>query len=176
MTTILPKFPYLSQRDNAYNPSGSCNVTSMAMCMSYKGIKPTDHPQLEDELYSKITELGWSRHCPFDLEKAVNTYEGVKDTFTDKGTFDDIFAAIQRGNPCVLHGYFTRFGHIIVVKGYDKDGFIVNDPWGEWHSWGYDSSVSGEDLHYSYGLIARTCSPESLDNPKDLWLHVISTK
>lgn len=174
MSKILKGLRYHSQRDNEYNPSGSCNVTSLAMCMDYHGIKPTDHEQLEDEFYVKLTDLGWSRHDPYDLCAGVNLYEGVRDVFTDKGSFDSIFRAINEGNPCVLHGYFTKFGHIIVVKGYDDTGLIVNDPWGEWHSWGYDLTVSGENLHYSYDLIARTCSTESPDNPQDIWVHTIS--
>jgi hypothetical protein len=180
MSKILKDFPYKSQRDNEYNPSGSCNVTSIAMCMAYHGIEPNTgeplvfHDQLEDELYMKLTDLGWSRHDPYDLCAGVNLYEGVKDVFTPSATFDDIFKAINEGNPVVVHGYFTRFGHIITIKGYDDEGFIVNDPWGEWHSWGYDTSVSGEDLHYSYNLIADTCSGESFDSPKNIWAHVIS--
>ena len=44
--------PYLSQLDHKYRPSGTCNVTSVAMCLMYFGIKPeTKEPQLEDELF-----------------------------------------------------------------------------------------------------------------------------
>ena len=44
--------PYLSQLDNRYRPSGTCNVTSVAMCLMYFNIKPeTKEPQLEDELF-----------------------------------------------------------------------------------------------------------------------------
>lgn len=176
MSNILNEFPYFSQRDNAFNPSGSCNVTSVAMCLSYLGVKATKEEQLEDELYAELTALGWSRHDPLDLSAIANTYKGVDATFTTTGTMQDIYSAIDSGYPCILHGYFTRFGHIIVVKGYDSKGLIVNDPWGEWHDYGYDTSVSGEGLHYSNGLIARTCSPESLYNPADIFLHVIKAK
>lgn len=167
---------YKSQRDNKYNPSGSCNVTSIAMCVCFHGIKGDgSEKQLEDQLYRYCQETGLSRHDPNDLAYMVNErFQGiVKDAFTNHGTFDDIRKAIDEGNPCVVHGYFTQFGHIIVIKGYDDTGFIVNDPWGEYHSDGYDTSVSGEGLHYSYKLMARVCSPESEKNPCNIWLHVI---
>jgi uncharacterized protein YvpB len=173
---ISLKVPYHSQNNNLYNPSGACNVTSMAMCMNYHGIKPTKETQLEDELYARIQANGWSRHEATDLEKLVNLYPGVRDRFTPNGTFKDIYAAIDAGNPCVVHGYFTRFGHIIVVKGYTSNSFIVNDPYGEWYSWGYDKNVSGEGLEYSKSMIASLCSPESVGNPQDIYLHVISKK
>lgn len=32
------KVPYFSQLDNKYVPGGTCNVTSVAMCLAYRGI------------------------------------------------------------------------------------------------------------------------------------------
>lgn len=169
--------PYKSQRDNEFNPSGSCNVTSVAMCLAYFGIKGDgSYPQLEDQLYAYCNNNGLSRHDPLDLAYMVNTlYKGiVKDTFTAKGTIQDIKDAIDAKCPCILHGYFTRSGHIIVAKGYTDGYIVVNDSWGEYFAHGYDTSVSGENLPYSEKLIAETCSPESVENPSDIYLHVIS--
>jgi uncharacterized protein YvpB len=89
------------------------------------------------------------------------------------GSFKDIQTSIDAGNPVIIHGYFTKAGHIIVICGYDDKGFIVNDPYGEYFSSGYDNRLSGEKLHYSYGLIARTCSPESASNPRNIWYHTV---
>ena len=75
------------------------------------------------------------------------------------------------GRPVIIHGYFTASGHIIVIRGYDASGFIVNDPYGEFFQSGYDNRRSGAGLHYSYGLIARTCYPESQQDPQNLWIH-----
>lgn len=128
---------------------------------------------LEDELYQKLEELGRSRHNPYGLKFLIETYLGCKDIFRENGSFSDVKTSINAGNPVIVHGYFTQFGHIIVIRGYDDSGFLVNDPYGEWFSTGYDNSRSGERLHYSNGLIARTCSPESVNDPKHIWCHTV---
>lgn len=160
--------PYKSQLDNALNPSGACNVTAFAMVMAYFQIKGrTGVGQLEDELYRYMESNGLSRWEPDDLAQMANAY-GLKDTFTMRGRLSDLRQAIASGYPCIIHGYFTSFGHIIVVRGYDQQGFFVNDPYGEWTSGGYRNDLSGENLHYSNGLIQAKCSPEGEDY---LWIH-----
>ena len=154
---LLDNFPYKSQLDNGFNPYGSCNVTS--------------YEQLEDQMYRRCLDRGWSRHSPHDLKLLAESYPGIKDDFTDRGTFKDIKQALASNCPVVLHGYFTRFGHIITAKGFDDYGIIANDPYGEWFEGGYDTSVSGENLAYSWGLVARKCSPESVANPQHIWMH-----
>jgi hypothetical protein len=128
-------------------------------------------PQLQEELYRKMEQLGWDRHDPNHLKALIESYPGYRDSFRTNGTFKDIQMSIDCGRPVIIHGYFTSSGHIIVIKGYDSSGFIVNDPYGEYFSSGYDTSRSGADLHYSCNLIARTCSPESCSQPANLWIH-----
>ena len=167
------KIPYLSQLDNRFNPYGSCNVTCVGMCLRYLGMQNQGGIQLEDQLYQKLETLGRSRHDPYDLKYLIETFPGYKDIFRENGGFADIQSSLDAGNPVIIHGYFTKFGHIIVVRGYDSKGLLVNDPYGEWFSSGYDTSRSGERLHYSYDLIARTCSPESKANPRHIWYHTV---
>lgn len=165
--------PYLSQLDNTYNPYGSCNVTCVAMCLYYLGMPRRNGTQLEDELYLKLEQMGRSRHNPYDLKYLIESYPGYKDVFRENGGFADIRSAIDAGHPVIVHGYFTSSGHIIVIRGYDDTGFLVNDPYGEWFANGYDTSRSGERLHYSLDLIARTCSPESRAHPANIWMHTV---
>jgi hypothetical protein len=160
--------PFKSQLDNQLNPTGACNVTSIAMCLAYFGVEPQGVDQLEDELFLYMQRKGLSRHSPEDLARVVRDY-GKKDDFTVWGTFERCRNHIAAGNPCVIHGYFTSFGHIIVLVGYDDKGFIVHDPYGEWFSSGYRTDLSGEFLHYSYNLIQRTCIPDG-----QFWVHYIS--
>jgi uncharacterized protein YvpB len=163
------KVPYKSQRDNTLNPSGSCNVTSVAMCLAWAGVTPqSKNVQLEDELYQYMEARNLSRHSPQDLATVVRDY-GLQDKYTATASIEAVKAHLSAGNPCVTHGYFTDYGHIIVLVGYDSTGFLVHDPWGEWFPTGYDTTVSGSYLHYSYELIQETCIPDGL-----FWVHFIS--
>jgi uncharacterized protein YvpB len=163
--------PYHTQLNNAENPRGACNVTSFAMVMRYFQIpKRTNAVQFEDELYRYMEAKNLSRHDPEDLAKMASDY-GLKDDLTLQGRIYDIRKAIAEGKPCILHGYFTSFGHILVVRGYDRVGFRVNDPFGEWFEDGYREDLPGDNLSYSYNLIQRTASPEG---PNFMWLHRLS--
>jgi len=109
---------------------------------------------------------GLSRWDPYDLATMARNY-GLIDDFTMQGRLSDIRKAIAEGRPCIIHGYFTSFGHIVVVRGYDQYGFFVNDPYGEWTSSGYLNN------HYSNALIQSKCSPEG---EAYIWLHRLSKK
>ncbi len=167
--------PYKSQNDNIENPTGACNVTSLAMCLEYLKIpRRTNVGQFEDELYRYALDQGLSRHDGYDLAQIVRNY-GAKDTFTQAATIDQVKDWLSDGKPTVIHGYFTTFGHIIVLVGYDSTGFIVHDPYGEWFSDGYDlnnpdgNNEKGKFKHYSYNLIRETCIPDG-----QFWVHFIS--
>lgn len=181
--------PYFSQRDNTLNPSGSCNVTSIAMALSHLGIRGDgSFPQLEDQMYQRCLDRGFDRHSPFGLKSLVESYLGCKDDFTEYGTLAAIRKALDEGKPCVVHSYLTGFGHVICVIGYDANGFIVNDPWGEWSPWEY-ASRDGAGKHYSNRCIAACCDSFSQGEAMDryprmssaeaekcsqIWLHRIS--
>lgn len=163
--------PYKSQLDNYLNPRGACNVTSYAMIMAYLQVRGrTGVRQLEDELYEYMQQRGLSRWDPFDLAQMGRAY-GLRVDFTMRARLIDIRKAIAEGYGCIIHGYFTSFGHILVVRGYDQRGFFVNDPFGEWFSSGYRNDLSGENLHYSNQLIKSKCSPEGENY---IWLHRIT--
>jgi uncharacterized protein YvpB len=171
----LIEVPYRNQRNNDLNPDGACNVTCMAMALLFRGVKPKDpdtYPQFEDELYDRMEQEGLDRHQPSDLAKLAGLY-GMSDRVSYTASIAEIKAAIDRKRPVIVHGYFTEFGHIIILIGYDEAGFIVHDPYGEWHSWGYDrndseSYTKGKSQHYSYQLIRDACMDE-----KGIWAHFL---
>lgn len=167
--------PYKPQNDNIENPTGACNVTSLAMCLEYFKIpRRTSAGQFEDELYRYALDQGLDRHNPDDLAQIVRDY-GAKDTFTQAATIDQVKDWLAKKKPTVIHGYFTPSGHIIVLVGYDSTGFIVHDPYGEWFADGYDlnnpdgNNEKGKFKHYSYNLIRETCIPDG-----QFWVHFIS--
>lgn len=171
MVRILVKTPYLSQRDNEQHRSGTCNTTSIAMGMGKEGeplLRKTGE-QLEDYLTRFCLDNGLSRHSPGDLEILAQKH-GYRPRFTAYATWEQVKAWLRKGKICIVHGWFTAFGHILVITGYDEEKgcWIVHDPWGEWYPGGYDTSVSGEYLEYSYGMMSRLCGP---DAEGQLWIH-----
>ncbi|OLP19476.1 hypothetical protein BST81_05240 [Leptolyngbya sp. 'hensonii'] len=168
--SVRLKVPYLSQLDNAYNPYEACNITAVAMCLTYLGLKPSQpQVQLEDELYKYCELRGLSRHDPRDLAHLIRTY-GYQDDFQSRALWEEVKLWLVKGYPAIVHGYFTRFGHVVVIIGYDDRGWIVHDPYGEWLETGYDTNASGAGLTYPYALMQRLCGP---DASGELWVHYI---
>jgi uncharacterized protein YvpB len=167
--------PYKSQMDNMECPTGTCNVTSIAMGLEYLKIpRHQTSGQFEDELYDYALDKGLDRHSPQDLAQIVNDYGG-KDNFSENATTNQVKDWLAKGNPAVTHGYFTQSGHVIALVGYDSAGFIVHDPYGEWYADGYDvndpdgNNKKGRFQHYSYQMIQDTCMSDG-----QFWVHFIS--
>jgi hypothetical protein len=178
---------YHSQLNNKNNPYGACNVTSMAMLLKYYGVDSRTKAdldrdvQLEDVLYEKT--LDWdaqygttTRHDPNYLIRLFREWGNkygdgaLQDSFFNpSASEEEMKQHIAQGNPVVVHGYFTKFGHIVVVKGYDDNAkqWICNDPYGKWlgYSGGYDNNVSGADMRYSYDNFYHACYENGI------WCH-----
>jgi GH24 family phage-related lysozyme (muramidase) len=159
---------HFSQLDNHHHPTGTCNVTAIAMCLHFFGIRGNGNGQLEDQIYRKMEELGLNRKSPYDLAQIVEHY-GHRDRFTEHATWQEVKNWLSKGRPCVVHGWFTQSGHIIVIRGFNEQGFIVNDPYGEYWADGYDTQAHGGGLTYSYALMERCCGKDG-----DLWIHFLS--
>lgn len=171
--TVRLNVPYLSQLDNENNPHGSCNVTSVSMCMGYFGHSlrnANTGEQLEDELYLYMQNNGLSRHSPEDLDRLFTLY-GYENDFQPGAKWGEVKKWLESGKPCIVHGWFTRSGHIITIIGYNDKGWIVHDPYGQWDSSGYDTSVSGAGLTYSYQMMQDVCGTDG-----DLWIHYVGGK
>lgn len=170
--------PFLQQLDNVNSPYGSCNVTSVAMVLRFFGLKGSGQGQLEDQLFTRIQNLGLDRHSPQDLAYLINldyAKHGLRDDFKAATTHAELKAHLAKGFPAIVHGFFTASGHIIVVRGYDdkayggRGAYIVNDPYGEYFKNGYDTGASGEKLYYSYRMMKDLAGPDG-----DLWVHYIT--
>ena len=129
---IILGVPYLSQVDNVNVPNGTCNLTCVAMCLMFLGVKPKNSNfQLEDELFGFVESRGWDRHEAQTLKNVIEAY-GFKDNYRSDGSLTKIKNHIRDNKmPCIIHGYFTRSGHIITVVGFNDKGLIINDPYAD---------------------------------------------
>jgi uncharacterized protein YvpB len=172
-TSVKLSVPYYDQLDNSENPYGTCNVTSISMCLAYLGAKrQSPNQRFPDELSDYCDRHGLDRHEPKDLVKVVEAY-GMKDNFRTTASFESVKEWLVQGNPAVTHGYFTPSGHVITLIGFDSKGFVVNDPYGELMysppSSHYNTYTSGAGLNYSYNLLYDTCCTGN-----EFWVHFIS--
>lgn len=159
--------PYFSQLNNKYQPQGTCNVTSVAMCLYYYGIRTARRSkQLEDELFELVQRKGWDRHVHDHLRLVFLEY-GIYDVFKTDATWNEVKAHLANGNPVIYSGQLTRSGHIVVLRGYDETGFFVNDPYGEYFDSGYRTDLTGENLKYSYNLVKS----KSYGGTESTWAH-----
>lgn len=158
---------WFSQLDNQFEPHRTCNVTCVAMCLYYFGIRPKNsNERLPDELFEFVESKGWDRYAHDDLRRLFIEY-GVFDEFKMSATWDEVKTHLANNNPVILPGQFTASGHIIVLRGYDATGFWVNDPNGEFFYSGYREDLTGENLHYSYQLVQS----KSMNGADLTWAH-----
>lgn len=103
--------------------------------------------------------------------------------------------ALDEGYKCITHGWFTRSGHVVNIKGWEPDPrtlsyrFVIDDPWCEFDfpGWRYLHHKSGDNVRYSsYGMYAACVASSSVanahriyrrgeldSNMKNMWLHLI---
>lgn len=182
-TSIVLPVPHYNQRNNVGNEvvygDQMCNVTSLAMCAAFFGATP-DAPftQLEDQISNHFIDSGLSHYSPGDMEYGYNTlFKRSKDKFYESYTIPQIVTAIRGRKPCIIHGYFTNGGHIVVVIGFDEERkeLCLNDPYGKWTPNGYvrhdttnQNDTEGRNVWVPYETINRLC------NDGGIWTHVIS--
>ena len=129
------KTPYFLQWDNrwAYNSLGQSNVgiagcgpTSMAMALArLTGDNSITPDKISIDANEYMDESGVSRSF-FNDEASKYGYR-VVDISNDK---DAMIEALNYGPliVSVTRGYFTLFGHIVIIDSYQNGKFIINDP------------------------------------------------
>jgi len=169
--------PYFYQYANALAPYATCQNTSIAMVLAQHGWqgRPDD-----------ITaEFGRSRaQSPAGLASVFNTLASragltARLEPTSSGTLAGLRAELDAGGPVIVHGYLTRFGHVVVVTGYDRHGYYVNDPAGRWNERfgggypdGYDSGA-GRGVHYPRAAFEAAIATSDGQSHLPLWYHAV---
>ena len=134
------EIPYYNQYDNVNYGYATCQNTSVAMVLSH--YEYSIHP---DTIFNE-----WGKdiaQSPSGLNMVYRHYARNSDiqTFTNASP-EELQSALQQGYTAIVHGYFTRSGHVIVVHGFDGQRYYVNDPAGQWDGCfkcGYNGSYNG---------------------------------
>lgn len=151
--------PYFSQRDNVTsgrdNWTRTCFSSSCAMLAKY--LRPNSIKG-DDDYIKRRQKFGDSTNAAAQV--ACLKSLGINARYVQNLNNLKLKEQIDRGKPVpcgILHhgpaSAPTGGGHWIIVIGYDNDGFIVHDPWGEInHANGTYPSTNGKAVHYSYKL------------------------
>jgi len=173
----LPAVPYFYQFANALSPGATCQNTSLAMVLGYLGWRGTP---------DDITRA-YGRHQaqhPSGLAAVFNDYArsaglGRRLQATTSGSLAGLRAELDRGEPVIIHGYFTSAGHVLVVLGYDEGGYYVNDPAGTWsqsfkgrYSNGWEP-LAGRALYYSKVAFERAVATLDGVSYEPLWYSAL---
>lgn len=167
--------PYFYQYNNLLHPGSSCQNTSIAMVLSHLGWVGTP-----DDITAE-----WGKdyaQAPDNLSYLFNTLAnehwlgGVLWTTTD-GSIEDFRSSATQDNIMIVHGYFTGYGHVLVVTGFDGDNYRVNDPAGQWNlsfMGGYgQEDTSGHDILYPKEEFEAAISTSDGVQFLPIWYHVL---
>ena len=169
--------PYFYQYDNAYAPSKTCQNTSIAMLLNHLGVEVT--PDQITAAYGK--DYAQSPEGLADLFNIYAARAGLAQRLvpTRSGTLSGLREELDRGHPVITHGYFTSYGHVLVVTGYDQDGYYANDPAGRWSEsfmGGYpglrDAQV-GRSIYYRRSAFEAAVATSDGYSALPLWYHAL---
>jgi hypothetical protein len=172
-TSYVPGVPYFYQYNNNINPGGSCQNTSIAMVIKFYG-GASETPDAISGIYgtSQAQSPGGLKQV-FDAE-AVYFGLPVRDVAHTNGTFAGLHAILAAGKPVIVHGYFTGYGHVLVVTGYNGTTYTCNDPAGQWNQiyqgGGYSQSNSTQGHNVTYG---KTAFQNAIGPDGTIWYHEI---
>jgi uncharacterized protein YvpB len=185
--TILPsvgpyvkEVPYYYQYNNTLEPAATCQNTCIAMVLKYFATK-------EGKTSNVVASITPDAITKKYGHKKAQTVAGLQEVFNQeagtigiqvRGTgsttmsLDAFKAKAANASPLIVHGYFTDFGHILVVLGYDGTHYICNDPAGKWSQkykfGGYSGNNDTEGLAVKYEkeVFEKAISPDGM-----VWVH-----
>ncbi|MCX7943029.1 MAG: C39 family peptidase [Deltaproteobacteria bacterium] len=175
----LPDVPYFCQYKNSLYPSSTCQNTSIAMLLKYYGWngKPDDITNEFGKDYAQ---------SPSGLAEVFNILakrSGIPKRLIphENGTVQDVKNLLSKGLPVIVHGYFTSYGHVLVILGYRGGKYIVNDPAGKWSEifkGGYDEycdlSNYGPKIEYSATAFEKAIATWDGFTPAPVWYHEVN--
>ena len=166
--------PYFYQFANQLSPAATCQNTSLAMVLSYLGWngRPDD---ITREFGRRLAQSPAGLAGLFNQLARRNGIGGRLEPYTS-GSIDQLHQALRNG-PVIVHGYFTRAGHVVVALGYDGNGYRVHDPAGRWNEQfrgGYGGgSSAGRDVYYSKAAFERAIATSDGYSYLPAWFHAL---
>ena len=169
--------PYYYQFNNGLYPSSSCQNTSIAMVLSFLGVNITPDDVTREFTKDKAQSVSGFNYVFNTLARrhGVRTIDSH-----DQGSFAQLKAALDRGEPVVVHGFFTGFGHVLVVTGYDENGYYANDPAGTWsqifkggYNNAWNESTQGKNIYYRRDAFERAIATYDGYSFTSLYLHIL---
>ncbi len=176
-TPYVTGVPYWYQYNNTYNQGGSCQNTTIAMVMKYYAIKEgktTVANQITPDDISNYWGTNKAQTVPgyVDLFNREAAFRGlaVRDIGSTTSNITKMRDELAQGRIVAVHGYFTSYGHVVVVLGFDGTYYYCNDSAGKWneqyggtHTGG---ATAGIGVKYSKAAFEAAISPDGY-----VWLH-----
>lgn len=176
---VLAGVPYYHQCDNDtvdgdLDGNDMCQLTSFAMLLASKEIKPVNKSkQLEDLLYEIAKDNGrggrnlWNP-VQSTYKKIISklkekellncnelVFEPSKGFFYEDEDFSIITSQIDKGNPVIVdlkHGSKYQYGHVVLCIGYTESSLIVHDPYGNLEH-GINNGYGGNKRDYNGAFV-----------------------
>lgn len=169
---VLP-VPFYNQVDNYTQPERTCNSSACAMTLEYFRPGTLKGPKGDDEYLRKVFSEGDT--TDHTVQTRVLKEYGVESEFKYSLSFDDLDKELEAKRPVVigiLHRGSLQYptgGHMVVVIGKNKYGYICHDPYGDLYD-GYTGPVSkGKAAVYERHVLEARWT---VDGPSTGWGRV----
>lgn len=166
--------PYFFQYANRLHPGSSCQNTSVAMVLSHLGWLgvPDDITSTWGKDYAQ---------SPHNLSSMFNTIASAEDlagrlVTNTSGSLEEFKDLAATGSVLIVHGYFTGYGHVLVVTDYDGTHYTVNDPAGVWRGtfkggYGWSGATDGRGARYNKDSFEAAIGTSDGYSSLPLWYH-----
>ena len=168
--------PYFFQYSNQLYPGSSCQNTSVAMVLAYRGWRG-----VPDDITSS-----WGKDYaqrPHNLSYMFNTIArsaGLSGTLVTNtsGSLTEFRSRAAAGDVLIVHGYFTGYGHVLVVTGFDGTHYTSNDPAGVWRQtfkgwYGWSGPTDGYSIRYEKEAFEAAIGTSDGHSILPLWYHTL---
>lgn len=174
---VISPLPYFYQYANRRHPGASCQNTSIAMVLGAFGWRGV--PDDITARHGKDRAQSPAGLAAVFNEEAARAGIAARLSARTSGTIAQLRALLAAGKPVIVHGYFTGFGHVLVARAFDGDGYIVNDPAGTWNQrfgGGYPNGwepSAGRGIRYPRAAFERAIASFDGSTIADgtLWFH-----